>query len=221
MPKLKIMYWGLAGKAEPTRLALTLGGIDFEDSYVAFEDWIAHLKAKVAPLQLPLLEVDEKTYSQSVAMCRYACKLAKVNGKPLYPEDAYEALLVDELTDKACEAFGPLMPTMMLKDEKEKEAARVALVVRGGPVEKWAVHADYVLAKSASGFACLGRLTMADLVIFATFGFFRDGSLDGCPTNCFDHLTHLKQHKDKISNIPKIKTYYANHKNPAMAFFKA
>eukprot|EP00659_Diplonema_papillatum_P011054 gene11054-16988_t len=152
---------------------------------------------------------------------RYACKLAKVDGKPLYPEDPYEALLVDELVDQVSEVFPALGTTFGIKDQAEKEAARAALVAKGGPVEKWAALADGKLAKSTSGFALCDRLTMADLMMFVTFTLFRNEWLDGCKPDCFDHLTHLCKHKDKIANVPQVKAYYASNSNPGVACFKA
>eukprot|EP00659_Diplonema_papillatum_P011053 gene11053-16987_t len=63
---LKVIYFGLPGRVEPTRLALAIGGIDFENKILTSE-W-AEMKPKVAPLQLPLLEVDGQMHSQSLAM---------------------------------------------------------------------------------------------------------------------------------------------------------
>ncbi|KAJ9459114.1 Glutathione S-transferase 1 [Diplonema papillatum] len=217
MPALKVMYFPMSGRAEPTRLALKLGGIDFEDSH---PNW-AEMKPKVTPLQLPLLEVEGKLISQSSAQTRYACKLAKFEGKPLYPEDPYQALLVDELVDKVYDFMAPLMPTFVISDQKEKEAKRAELMVKGSPSEKWASHIDSVLAKSTSGFAVGDSLTMADLAIFLFINSYRGGYFDGIPANCLDHLTHIKKHQVKIANIPQVKDYYKTKEGPAYAAYKA
>eukprot|EP00659_Diplonema_papillatum_P015226 gene15226-23256_t len=216
MPVLKVIYFPIAGRAEPTRLALKLGGIDFEDSN---PNW-PEMKPKVAPLQLPLLEVDGKLVSQSIAQTRYACKLAKFEGKPLYPEDPFQALLVDELVDKVGDFFAPLIPTFSIADQKEKEAKRAELTVKGGPCEKWAANIDGVLAKSSSGFAVGDSLTMADLVIFLNINSYRTGMLDGISPSCMDHLTHIKKHLDKIANIPQVKDYYKTKEGPGYAAYK-
>ncbi|KAJ9451660.1 putative glutathione S-transferase 6 [Diplonema papillatum] len=220
MPQLKVTYFASSGRAEPTRLALAVGGMEFEDSIITHETW-GGMKPKFAPVQLPLLEVDGKPHSQSIALCRYACKLAKVDGKPLYPEDPYEALLVDELVDKVSDAMNPFMPTFDITDPTERHAKRAEVMVKGGPVEKWAAHVDSVLGTSSSGFALLDRLTMADLLIFLYLGLYRSGVIDGVSKDCFDHLKHICKHRDKIANLRQVKNYYKDNESPAYAYFKA
>ncbi|KAJ9442766.1 Glutathione S-transferase 1 [Diplonema papillatum] len=219
MPQLKLTYFGMPGRAEPARLAFVLGGIAFEDNNITWKDW-SEMKEKVAPLMLPQLEVDGKVVSQSLAIARYACKLAKVEGKPLYPEDPYQALLVDEIVDKVQDLWEPLVPTFTMKDQKEKEAKRAALVAKGGDVEKWAANLDSVLAQNASGFAVGDSLSMADLSIFLNVNGILSGFLDGIPTDCLDHLTHMSKHKDKMANIPQIAKHYETKEGPAYAPFK-
>ncbi|KAJ9465834.1 Glutathione S-transferase 4 [Diplonema papillatum] len=219
-PTIKVSYFPFPGRGEPVKLALAVGGIPFEDNMLPPPAWGA-MKAKVAPLQLPLMEVDGKQVSQSIAMFRYACKLAKVDGKPLYPEDPLEALLVDELTDQVSEVFAPLPATFAITDQKEKEAARAALVKQGGASEKWAAFLDGKLAGSKSGFALFDRLTMVDLMIFLNFAPFRNGFFDGIPKDCFDHLAHVSKHKEKIANIQQVKDYYKDNQNPMYAVLKA
>ena len=39
-PKLKLTYWDLpGGRGEPARLAMTIGGIPFEDHRISFASW--------------------------------------------------------------------------------------------------------------------------------------------------------------------------------------
>eukprot|EP00659_Diplonema_papillatum_P008223 gene8223-12693_t len=59
-PQLKVTYFAFPGRGEPARLALALGGIAFENCEVGEEAWAAQ-KPGIAPLLLPLLEVDGKT----------------------------------------------------------------------------------------------------------------------------------------------------------------
>merc|ERR1712088_721156 len=61
-PKVKLTYFNLRGRAEPSRLLLAYGGIKFEDCRLtpAFEDpkeW-SELKPKTPYGSLPLLEWD-------------------------------------------------------------------------------------------------------------------------------------------------------------------
>ncbi|KAJ9440533.1 hypothetical protein DIPPA_02099 [Diplonema papillatum] len=111
--------------------------------------------------------------------------------------------------------------TWGIEDEAKRNAKRTELMVKGGPVEKWAALIDGVLAKSKSGFALFDRLTMADIHIFVYFGFFRSGGTPGIPKDSLDHLVHICKHKDKIANVPQVKDYYKGNENPAYAFLKA
>ena len=92
MSQLKLTYFNFhGGRGEPTRLALHMGGVAFEDHRFGFADFPEIRKS--APLgQVPVLEVDGVRVTQSDAITRYAGKLAG-----LYPTDALQALLCDEV----------------------------------------------------------------------------------------------------------------------------
>src|SRR5271169_6432198 len=80
MSKLKLTYFDVhGGRGEPARLALSIGGIPFEDDRVAPSNWPSR-KADTPFGALPVLEVDGKAVSQSNAINRYVGKLAD-----LYP----------------------------------------------------------------------------------------------------------------------------------------
>src|SRR5882757_4554031 len=91
MPNLKLTYFDFhGGRGEPARLALSIGGIPFEDDRVQSTDW-ERRKADTPFGALPLLEVDGQILAQSNAINRYVGKLAK-----LYPSDPWQAALCDE-----------------------------------------------------------------------------------------------------------------------------
>ena len=52
-PKLKLVYFNIKARAEPTRLALHIAGIPFEDKRIAHEEWPA-LKATMPLGQIPV-----------------------------------------------------------------------------------------------------------------------------------------------------------------------
>ena len=82
MAKLKLTYFDFhGGRGEPARLALSIGGIAFEDDRVPPSDW-ASRKAQTPFGALPVLEVDGQVVAQSNAINRYVGKLAD-----LYPSD--------------------------------------------------------------------------------------------------------------------------------------
>jgi len=69
------------GRAEPTRIALSIGGIAFEDHRISFSEF-GRMRASTPFNALPAIEMNDGVYTQSNAMNRYFGKQAG-----LYPED--------------------------------------------------------------------------------------------------------------------------------------
>lgn len=91
MVAIKLIYFNFKARAEPTRLALTIGGYEFEDERVTFEEFKERRETGVYPFKsLPVMAVDGDMYAESDAMLRYAGKLSG-----LYPKDARAAMKVD------------------------------------------------------------------------------------------------------------------------------
>ena len=75
MAKLKLTYFDFhGGRGEPARIALSIGGIAFEDDRVPPADW-RRRKADTPFGALPVLEVDGQIVAQSNAINRYVGKL--------------------------------------------------------------------------------------------------------------------------------------------------
>ena len=74
-PQLKMIYFDMKGRAEPTRLALAIGGIDFEDERISREAFMAAKTNGEYPFgQLPVLVVNGRMVAQSqVRACVRAC----------------------------------------------------------------------------------------------------------------------------------------------------
>ncbi len=99
------------GRGEPARLALSIGGIPFEDDRVAPSDWLAR-KPDTPFGTLPVLEVDGQTLAQSNAINRYVGKLTD-----LYPSDAWQAALCDEVMEAVEDINTKLAATFFLPEE--------------------------------------------------------------------------------------------------------
>eukprot|EP01060_Flectonema_neradi_P004336 TRINITY_DN127_c0_g2_i4.p1 TRINITY_DN127_c0_g2~~TRINITY_DN127_c0_g2_i4.p1 ORF type:complete len:220 (+),score=58.40 TRINITY_DN127_c0_g2_i4:79-738(+) len=211
---IKVVYFPAPGRVEPVRLALTLGGVAFEDERVPFEKW-GSMKEGVAPKQLPLMHIGDKVIGQSAALMRYAASISKFEGRPLYPtDDALLALQVDEFVDYVSEMFGPLGASFKIEDQAEKEAFRAKAVAEGGDIHKWLSYIDSLLGKSKSGFAVGDHLTIADIAAFCWYQPLKSGFLDGIPVTCLDEFKNIEAHKQKIANIPAVKAYYSEPKMP-------
>lgn len=110
-PQLTLTYFDGTGRAELTRLIFAYGVVEFHDKRVK-EDFPA-LKPTLPLGQLPVLQVDGTTYSQSMAIARYAAKLSG-----LYPQDPLQALTVDMIS----ETFMDLMVAVIDYSYMEKDA---------------------------------------------------------------------------------------------------
>ena len=120
MPKLKLTYFDFhGGRGEPARLALSIGGIPFEDDRVAPSDWPAR-KADTPFGALPVLEVDGQALAQSNAINRYVGTLTD-----FYPSDAWQAAaLCDEVMEAVEDINTKLAGTFFLSEEERKRSAR-------------------------------------------------------------------------------------------------
>uniref|UniRef100_K3WK10 Glutathione S-transferase n=1 Tax=Globisporangium ultimum (strain ATCC 200006 / CBS 805.95 / DAOM BR144) TaxID=431595 RepID=K3WK10_GLOUD len=114
-PALKLTYFDVAGRAELARLLFTFGGVAFEDTRVSGPEFGA-MKVSLPLGQLPILEVDGVVFSQSMAISRYAAKVAG-----LYPADAVQALRVEMISETLLELATTASTIIYLtKDEAVK-----------------------------------------------------------------------------------------------------
>ncbi|MFZ6818706.1 glutathione S-transferase [Undibacterium sp. Ji22W] len=202
MPQLKITYFDThGGRAEPVRLALAIGNVAFEDHRFAFPAF-AEVRKSTPFGQVPTLEVDGVQVTQCDSMLRYAGKLAG-----LYPEDAYQALLCDEVMYVVEEASVKMGPTYRMTGEEQK-AARLALVNGSVPVYlRWLEK--QLLAHGGEYFADQ-RLTVADLKVFIDVRTLNSGRLDHVPTDLVEQVAPaLNAHAKRIAEHPAVVAYYA------------
>lgn len=202
MPALKLTYFDFhGGRAEPARLAMHLGGIPFEDHRFTFREF-AELRKSTPFGQVPTLHVDGTVVTQSDAIIRYVGKLAG-----LYPVDAYQALLCDEVMCVVEDATVRLVPSFRMTGDEQKEA-RLALVNGSMPLYlRWLQ--SQLMAHGGEYFAD-NRLTVADLKVFVDVQGLNSGRLDHVPTDLVEKVAPaLNAHMERIANIPAVLQYYA------------
>jgi prostaglandin-H2 D-isomerase / glutathione transferase len=201
MPQLKITYFDFSGRAEPARLAMHIGGIAFDDHRFGFADFPE--VRKTTPFgQVPTIHVDGVQITQSDAITRYVGKLAG-----LYPADAYQALLCDEVLSVVEDATIRLVPTFWMTGEAQK-VARLALVNDSMPMYlRWLENR--LTAQGGEYFAD-NRLTVADLKVFVDIDGLNSGRLDHVPADLVQQVApKLNEHMKRIAANPAIADYYA------------
>ncbi len=207
MTNFKLSYFDVdGGRAEPIRLALSLGGIEFEDHRLSFAEF-TEMRAGTPLNALPVVEVDGVAYTQSNAMCRYFGKLAD-----LYPADPWQAFLCDEVLDIVEDAVLAFGRTLRLKDD-ELKFARVDLV-EGTYTRCLRLLAKRLEAAGGEYFADR-RLAVADLKVYVWLKRLRSGAQDHVPIDLTDRLAPaVVRHMNRVAAQPGVAAYYAQRQKP-------
>ena len=189
-------------RAETSRLALHLGDIPFEDNRVSGPEFMAlQTEGKLPYNQLPILEVDGITYSQSVAIARFCGKLSG-----LYPKDDLAALRADEILDVVTQLTYMIDPSMRIKDSEKRKAMRLKL--NDDDLPKWLGFLEARLGDNQ--FFAGDMLTVADLAIWLSISWVTNGTLDHITID-LGGFPGLKAHGDRVGGHPKISAWIAAH----------
>ncbi|MEZ4266441.1 MAG: glutathione S-transferase family protein [Myxococcota bacterium] len=204
MPKLRLTYFDFhGGRGEPARLALTLGGVAFEDRRVALPDWRA-LKSEMPLGALPVLEVDGYPLTQSNAINRYVGGLTG-----LYPTDPWQAALCDEVMESVEDISSKVSATFGMTAEARK-TQRESLAT--GPIPLFLARLSDQLRERGDRYFVEDRLTVADLKVFAWVRHLRSGALDHIDAGIVElHAPNLCAHQARVAAEPGIAAWYAAH----------
>jgi len=199
MEKFKLTYFDFdGGRGEPARLALRIGGIEFEDCRIPIAEW-PEVKANYRYHQLPELEVDGAVLNQSNVITRYVGKLAG-----LYPEEDWQAAICDAVMDTADDAMQELVNTFFM-EEGEKKSVREKIATEILPL--FLSELNNSLVAAGGNYFADGRLTIADLKILVFVRGLISGNMDYIPTTIVaEHAPDLMLHKERIENYIQQKT---------------
>jgi len=205
-----LMYFPITALGEPIRMALAMGGLEFEDKRVPGTEW-GELKASTPYGQMPVLTVTEedgsvKQMAQCRSILRYLGKIISCEGKPLYPTDPFLAFKCDEVMDLVEDCRMKFMPTFSIKDEAEKQAARLALVSEGGSMIPALQHLEDRLGGTwATGDA----VSIADLYVTAVLAIFEQPTfLDGFPEKTYASFPNILKCREMVISLAPLKDYY-------------
>eukprot|EP00747_Dinoflagellata_sp_TGD_P100604 gnl/TRDRNA2_/TRDRNA2_168083_c0_seq6.p1 gnl/TRDRNA2_/TRDRNA2_168083_c0~~gnl/TRDRNA2_/TRDRNA2_168083_c0_seq6.p1 ORF type:complete len:204 (+),score=35.92 gnl/TRDRNA2_/TRDRNA2_168083_c0_seq6:113-724(+) len=149
---------------------------------------------------LPVLTVGDKSYSQSLAMLRYAGKKAG-----LYPTDDLMALGVDEVMDISQDI---LTKCPQDSDEEVKKAKRGEYAAG-----KMAALFDLLAQRvdeAGSGFTVGPDLTIGDLCVYFVLKMLRDGMFDHVAADYTDKWPCLAALEKKVAEHEVVKAYNAS-----------
>lgn len=198
-PQLKVTYFNGTGRAELTRLLLTFGGVEFVDERIEGADFPA-LKPTLPLGQLPTITVNGTVYSQSMAMMRYAAKLAG-----LYPSNPEHALRVDMISETLVDLTNAFIAIAFgEKDEAIKAEKTKTLLSENLPkalnVLESMVQGKFFLGDDSASYA---DVQLFDLVVNGLKSRFPDFSITAYPK--------LETVMENVKANANIVAYHAKH----------
>ena len=207
MPEITIKYFDIKGRAEPIRLALTVGGIAFNDDRFQFDEFNEIKESGVLPFgQVPVMIVDGQVITQSGGILRYCGKLAG-----LYPrDDDLLAARIDEVLGVLDDVNNFLFTKYQGKDEEKKKEVRGEFVK--SIVPRFMGGLDRLASKASDGsFICGDKMTIADLTLYYSIWNIKSGIVDYVPTDIFDKYTRLMSSYNAVLEHPKVVEWNRAH----------
>jgi prostaglandin-H2 D-isomerase / glutathione transferase len=206
-PSYEVVYFGIPGRAENIRILLHAAGIDFTDTHVKFDDWKT-LKPTTPLGTLPILKVDGVEHVQSLALMRYAAKLAG-----FYPTDDHlAALRIDEVMD-TCAELASKAPKSADKDEMKK----LRQEYQATTMTQFASFLEGLVTKNkeATGSSLMvgTSVTLADMMVNGLTKSVAKGAYDYIDTDFFvkDYPGIMAAAK-AVDENEKVLAYYASKK---------
>jgi len=214
---LRLTYFDFEGTAEKVRLALALGGIDFEDERVPWEEW-PEMKLKSRVGNLPTLQIagHKRPVTEVGAMLRYVGQIAG-----LYPPS--KLLQIEEVIGLEEEIDRMLSPSNRIVSKPEhfgypadlpadlrwkiQRALRNRLTAEGGDLQRMLSCLESYL-EDGSPFMCGDRITIADCQVIPLLRQLKSGTLDGVPVGLLDRFPRLKRYYSRFHELPEVKEHY-------------
>jgi glutathione S-transferase len=201
MTKPKLTYFDApVSRGEECRMALHVAGVDFEDDRVKAADWPA-VKAAAPYGAVPVFTVaGQPPIADSNAILTL---IGRQYG--LHPKDEFEAARHEAVLSFVETMRHHVGPSMRLKDEAEKKAAREAIAMEYLPT--WAGYAENQIG--GGPFLSGDTLMVADIKLYMAVRWFRSGVVDHIPRSVFDPFPKLVRHHDAVANDPRIAAWRA------------
>ena len=201
-PKLKLTYWDMpGGRGEPARLAMVVGGVEFEDHRIGFAEW-PKIRPQAPFHACPFLEVDGVIIGQSNTISRYVGRLGG-----LYPEDPWQAALCDEMLDTVEDMWVKFGATMGIKDPDALKEAREKLVAEA--FTHYLEKLGQRLKDAGGHYFADNRLTVADLQVMVIVRALGSGKFDHISTDLVETVApQLNEHMRRVLAEPAVSAYY-------------
>jgi len=197
----KLTYFDApVSRGEECRLALHIAGVEFEDVRILQSDW-SKLKPQTPFGSLPTFEVPgQPLLAQSNAIL---VLIGRRHG--LHPKDDFEAARHEAMMAHVEDLRSVVGPTIRIKDEAEKKAARDALVATFLPT--WAANAEKHIGDGP--FFGGPTLHVVDLKLHMAVRWFTGGKVDHIPATIFSGFPKLMRVHDAVRDDARVQSWYA------------
>tara|TARA_Y100001936_G_scaffold246191_1_gene289631 strand:- start:434 stop:1105 length:672 start_codon:yes stop_codon:yes gene_type:complete len=216
--KIKFIYLDTPfWRAEVGRLALFIGGIEFQDVRITRDEFLRSRKTgklddgTIIPFrQIPCLNVDGTSINQTAGISRFCGKLSG-----LYPlKNAINAALIDQIIDMATDINVLLGPSLRERNEENKRSMRKKLAC--GLLIKKISYLEELLEKENETWFVSKKITIADIAIWRLLGWLTSGMIDYIPTTLIEPFPYLKRNFLNVKTHPKVaewtkKTYPSDY----------
>jgi len=199
----KLSYFNIKALAEPIRLIFAYAEVEYEDHRIERENWPG-LKETYPWGQMPVLQVGDKTLSQSNSISRYLAKKYKLQG-----DDDWEAAKMDEYADALTDFRQEWRKHFMEQDETKK--AELKKNFDEVVVPKYLSKFDAIVAANGGQYLVGKRVSWVDLQMAHFLDFFSISS-----PALLDNYENLKKLKETVFEIPQIKAWIEKRPVTAM-----
>lgn len=210
---VKLYYFDIKGRAEPIRLALQIGGIQFEDIRLD-QNQFQQMKSQFPFGQLPVLEVDGRRMSQTMAILGWAGHYAKLNPGS---SDVWREGKVWEVMNALQDVLGSIGISMRESDVNKRNTMREQMSKTELPQIFSSLDRLIDTNKKELGgngdFSCGNSLTTADLMLYCLHDWLSSGVLDNIPTDILNKYSNITKVVTTVKNNQKVKEWYANPKH--------
>lgn len=198
---MELTYFDFPGRAEVIRILLHSAGADFKDNRFPFSDWPS-IKPKTPLGQVPVLNIDGTDHCQSIALGRYAAKLAG-----MYPADPIKAMVADEVIETLNEL---LSKTPQGGTEEEKKAKRKEF--QDNEMTKYFSFVESRIQKFGDGKTVCGEPSYADLFVMAFLQGIESGGWDYIDPEFPESYPGIMACAKAAREDEKVQGYYASTK---------
>mmetsp|Transcript_48462 Transcript_48462/g.141204 ORF Transcript_48462/g.141204 Transcript_48462/m.141204 type:complete len:249 (+) Transcript_48462:66-812(+) len=221
-PKLKLLYFDIAGKGEPLRLLMNHAGLEFEDVRMTREEFMKKKEGGELQFgQVPALVVgeggDEIMLVQTAAIARYIARLARTD-IGLYPQDLAQAARVDALVDQAADMMCPVLCAKYqdrfgydeaLGGEGGEGTLKVESALKTKVMPRHCGFFESILKASSSGWmADTEEPSIADFILGTQFKQFETSPMFG-GEELLERHPELKAFVERFHALPSVKAWYS------------